>query len=658
MIKRIRLENFLSYENEEVELEGATISVSGDNGSGKSSLLEAIPYTYFGIGRDTMSGMSRINGDGSHQVTIWEDDGTEVRRGRKANGSGFFEVRINRKLVAKGREADEWVKNHLGMDGDTYMLTAFFGLHDVRHDTLIRVAPAARLEALQKLSEVGPYKKLLKAAKERYDEEKRAHDAAESKKSGAESALIDEKELKKTISDLEYEIERATKDTQSLKGEKDDLLVEEDKYQAFLREKSELGVERKNLEQQISDLEDERDRLLEEKRDLSETLTEEIERKKKCVEDEVLKLDPETLEKSKGDLQQQIGSVQSVLSLKKKAIEESSGIGNTCPLCGSTIDDGIVDRWKEDVEKMRGKLDTLKSQFNHDSNSLKRYTDISSQIDELSASIKSATKEGSEIEKRLTTINRDLSRFQAEQKKKDGRYIDLQEKLGDEYRELHTRIEEVNDRLDEAAATISEAKGEIKAHQQSLQSNKKAKKLISDCEKDMKEHRQNMRAAKLLIGAWNRYGIPLRLMKETMAAIEERATAVYQEFDSAKIAVVEVEDRGKPGVEFTLIDRKGSRTFGQLSAGEKVMFFIAVRVAIAQLVAANSNVSVDYLILDEAMGNLSPGRRDDLVRLINKMLRKMFPQVIMVSHTEMRDIFSSTLKVSAESGVSKVEVMT
>ena len=69
---------------------------------------------------------------------------------------------------------------------------------------------------------------------------------------------------------------------------------------------------------------------------------------------------------------------------------------------------------------------------------------------------------------------------------------------------------------------------------------------------------------------------------------------------------------GKPGVQFFLSDRKGQRTFNQLSEGEKVMFFVSVRVAIAQIIAEDG-VSIDYLILDEAMGNLSPKRRDDLV---------------------------------------------
>jgi len=90
--------------------------------------------------------------------------------------------------------------------------------------------------------------------------------------------------------------------------------------------------------------------------------------------------------------------------------------------------------------------------------------------------------------------------------------------------------------------------------------------------------------------------------------------------------------------------------------GEKVMFFISVRVAIAQIVSVDSPLTVDFLILDEVMANLSPKSRDNLIRLVNKVLRKIFPQLLMVSHTPMRDIFSQTITVTAENDVSSIEV--
>ncbi len=75
MLCRIILDNFMAYGHQEVSLEGAkTIAVVGENGSGKSAFLEAVPYAYYGIGRGTLSELSRLTGDGTHQVTLEHRD--------------------------------------------------------------------------------------------------------------------------------------------------------------------------------------------------------------------------------------------------------------------------------------------------------------------------------------------------------------------------------------------------------------------------------------------------------------------------------------------------------------------------------------------------------------------------------------------------------
>jgi len=261
-----------------------------------------------------------------------------------------------------------------------------------------------------------------------------------------------------------------------------------------------------------------------------------------------------------------------------------------------------------------------------------------------------------EAEKRTKIVDRDLAKLEGEIKKKDARFVFLAEKLGDDYQGLQQSILDVSGEIDVYKARKNTTIGQMSQIKQHLKRNKSARKTIQDAKRMMAKCRKEMVAANLLKEAWNRYGIPLKLIERLGQRLEERASAVYREFDNGRIEVREVEDRGKPGIQFYLVDRKGDRTFNQLSMGEKVMFFIAIRVAIAQIVAADSPITVDYLILDEAMGNLSPKRRDDLVRLINKVLRKIFPQVIMVSHTEMRDIFSQTIKITAENEVSQVEV--
>ena len=650
MIRRVVLKDFLSYQDAVVDLDGSTIAVTGENGMGKSSLLEAIPYAYFGIGRETMAGMSRIGGDGSHLVSVWETDTLEIRRGRKKGGTGFFEIRDDGNLVAKGREADEWVKAHLGMDGDTFMLTAFFGLHDSHHDQLIRVQPAPRLEALQKFAEIGPYNALLKEAKVRVKDTDILKGRVISRREGMEAAMVDEDEVREKIADSEELLEQANKRMLKLKSQKGELLIEEEKYQAFVKEKAALGAERKALDREIRDLEREKEEIEERLDDTRHDADSYIEERDGL---ELPDIDVDDKQAEIASLRERIGKTRGRLEI----LEERADLGNECPMCGHAVTDNQIAEWARERDELESWLKTSKLTLDGSSQKVEEYRRISKRLETLKRMIDDATSQSATDKKRLSEIDLGLRRLMGDKSKKDNRFIDLQEKLGKEYDQLHRDLEKVNSEIDTESDIISGEKKEIQLRREGLKKSTQIKKDMADLDKEIREHSTTIKVAKVLAEAWSRYGIPMRLVKQTMRNIEEQATAVYQEFDNGRIMVSEVEDRGKPGVEFFLVDQKGQRTFNQLSAGEKVMFFISIRVAISQIVTGRRDVSVDYLILDEAMGNLSPKRRDDLIRLINKTLRKIYPQVMMVSHTEMRDIFSHTFRVSAENGTSKVEIV-
>ena len=253
MIKKIVLNNFLSYDNAVIEFSGATLAVVGDNGVGKSAFLESIPYAYYGIGREGKEGMSRINGDGSHRVEIWEDNDIVVIRGRKASGVGFTEVRKEDTLIVKGGEADAWIANYLGMGVDTFMLTAFFGLGDSYTDKLLHVLPAARLEALQELAKVGPYKEFLAKSKSDYAAAESTYDRERARRDGAESVLVGEADLSKRLADCEKIVKDSDVLLDSLKKTRANLQTEEAAYQAFVKEKERLSVERNTLNATLND---------------------------------------------------------------------------------------------------------------------------------------------------------------------------------------------------------------------------------------------------------------------------------------------------------------------------------------------------------------------------------------------------------------------
>lgn len=56
ILRKIKLENIRSYENSEIEFPEDLVLLSGNVGSGKSSILLAIDFALFGIRRGELSG--------------------------------------------------------------------------------------------------------------------------------------------------------------------------------------------------------------------------------------------------------------------------------------------------------------------------------------------------------------------------------------------------------------------------------------------------------------------------------------------------------------------------------------------------------------------------------------------------------------------------
>ena len=108
LIKKIKLENIRSYSNQEFEFPQGSILLSGDIGSGKSSILLAIDFVLFGLRKDSLSGNALLrNGTNSGLVELHfqiEDNDIIIQRRlkRSINNSvsqdyGFISINGNKK---------------------------------------------------------------------------------------------------------------------------------------------------------------------------------------------------------------------------------------------------------------------------------------------------------------------------------------------------------------------------------------------------------------------------------------------------------------------------------------------------------------------------------------------------------------------------------
>lgn len=144
ILKELKLRNFKSYGNNEQVLtisdSGSLVLLSGDNGSGKSSLKNSISFNFFGKSRgskkkwSSLSTLSnRMNGE-LITKTISECDGinVEIHRGLNPTIFKLFENGIEDENSSKSHIEDK-IEKYIGMDADTFNSFISMSINDFKN---------------------------------------------------------------------------------------------------------------------------------------------------------------------------------------------------------------------------------------------------------------------------------------------------------------------------------------------------------------------------------------------------------------------------------------------------------------------------------------------------------------------------------------------
>ncbi len=176
---RLTLRDFLSYAGPDtIDFTGFKVAcLSGENGSGKSSLLDAMTWALFGAARGAEGGQNqdRLIRDGADEAIVdfeFQLQEASYRIVRRRQRSGKGEVRF---LVAADddwrniagetlRDTEARIAQTLRMDYKTFTASAFF-VQNRAEDFLARMRPEERKEVFARLLDLGAYERLEEAAR-------------------------------------------------------------------------------------------------------------------------------------------------------------------------------------------------------------------------------------------------------------------------------------------------------------------------------------------------------------------------------------------------------------------------------------------------------------------------------------------------------------
>jgi DNA repair protein SbcC/Rad50 len=171
--QQLTLKNFLSYREATLDFRGFHVAcICGANGSGKSSLLEAIVWAIWGQGRATDDdvihlGVTETLVDFTFQ---YQHQTYRIMRSRQRGQATTLEFQIRtpagfRSLTEKGvRATQQLILQHLRLDYDTFINSAY--LRQGRADEFMLKRPSDRKQILSDLLKLEQYDYLAEQARE------------------------------------------------------------------------------------------------------------------------------------------------------------------------------------------------------------------------------------------------------------------------------------------------------------------------------------------------------------------------------------------------------------------------------------------------------------------------------------------------------------
>ncbi len=148
-ISRVELENFKSHAHSVFEFERGTTSITGENGAGKTSIIEAVAWAMFDtldykkediVRRGSKKATVRVNfesGLDERVYTVYRDSGT---------GYNIYDPRLKVRIADKKEEVTRFLWQHLAIEPGTDLESLFRHAIGVPQGTFTAIFLAAAAE--------------------------------------------------------------------------------------------------------------------------------------------------------------------------------------------------------------------------------------------------------------------------------------------------------------------------------------------------------------------------------------------------------------------------------------------------------------------------------------------------------------------------------
>lgn len=679
-IEKIILKNFQPFKESEVELSGMNvISIVGkykgeerrSNGSGKSTVLDAISYSLYGKSRtkreDDLIRENQDNMEVEVFIELNKNEKMRIVRGKSKN-KGYLNLFINDIDKTSGKiETQKIIEDKIGMDFDLFTATVFFQQHE--SDQFSGSTPTERKNYLKKLLNLSIYDKAYK----KNSEEMKKIDAEMSKIKGTIDYLKDQVE-KINIEDISNQFENFKKEYDELTGIIKKLNTKKEKIQKENQERFHVVEKYKETKESVEEIIDEIEDI-DNDIDSYNHFLKESEDALKIIKTSLAtynEIDENQLEETKLSGEEnkiKIGKLESCIDNNKKEInklnKQKEDIVNEtiCSRCNTKLSFEKKKEFSDEKDKEISKLilendkalveiKSIEKVLECDREKYKKLKNQLNQKASLEIEEKSKQTEIKSVKENIKQLKISLEKYRDKLLKSEEKLKQLETKLKDfgENNNYEKTINDLKRQIEDNENDKNTILGKIKEHESLINNYESQKKSYKNKKLKYKKLKWEYNCINILKNAFGKNGVSSDVIKESLEEISREANLILKEINNGEYKIVfetikENKDKSvSDSLDIYVENNRALRIYESYSGGQKSIINFSIRMALSKILSKLNNVAFGMVCLDEVFGQLDSFNKDKMIDVIN-YLKPTFFQILVISHSDLKESFENNLVI-------------
>ena len=690
---KLELQNFLPYkEPDALDFSGLHVAcLAGDNGAGKSSLLDAMTWALWGRARAKTDEELIHQGATEMRVSLTFELRGQVyqviRQKRAGKGKGSsLELQVQENGKWKGQseatilQTQKKIIGLLKLDFDTFVNSAF--IQQGKADEFTRKTPAQRKEVLADILGLDQWGVYEERAKKRIAELREKIVELEGEIAGYDRELNRRAEYEAALATAERKLSETQEKLRAAESQWAEVEKARDALNALRKQMADLDKRVASGEKELTEIDVEL-RAAQSKGD-PVSLARELE----AAQNFLNRLDEREAERAKVTEQRQAAAEESARRkgendtlgpqtepLKKRVETLSAATEPLCPTCGQPLTE---DHRHQIIEELSAEVDSRRARYRENTARLKALADELASFDraltqinadlrerpamqkklaDLQGKVVAATEARAQIESLAVRRNRWLEGLQADRAQRAA----LDAEAG-RHAARAVDADNLQNALDKLRFESRVATEELGAARQRLASLDSLTKYRSEKQAAQKKLAEEQGVYEELREAFGKRGVPALIIEAAVPEIENVANDLLRRMTAGRMNVrFNTQKETQAGdvretLDIQISDELGTRAYENFSGGEQFRVNFAIRIALSRLLARRAGAQLQTLIIDEGFGSQDTQGRERLVEAINA-IQDDFQRILVITHLDdLKDAFPARIDVIKTPNGSQISV--